>query len=260
MAQKPGKAISGQPSISGVITPRLIPPPSEITKPKSSTPLLDDPQFSHNRMYLFFMAACMQSAVLQMSSTMSVIPLNFKTVAFRHAGVWSLCGLDVSLTNKGDILISTGIEEGAIVNLIADDDDAQSKTNLSSKIVRIAPAGRLGRVIVERGSDARSSAFNIKSNCHRSEQSATWRRAVKDVLEARNITLSRADANDGWCRVRLAEMTKDLLNRTNNTAKVLDDQGAFEWPKELCFGYIEHNSLHDTHFNHKESEQASLDN
>lgn len=249
MTQMPGKAASVVDQFkAGALT-------GDAARSKSS-PLEDDPQFSHTRMYLFFMSACMQSIILEVLKAGGVTPVNFRTVAIQQMAHSILCGLDISLTQRGDILVSMNTDDIPITNMASSLNDAGSRTSRHSKVVRIAPAGKLGRVLPVIQYTSSSNTGRVRD----SSSVAAWRKSVVDFLASRNITVKLADQDDAWCRVRLSEITlsrKDMLNR--KAIKVLDEQGAFEWPKELCFQYNEHNSLKDVQFSHLTSCHSSFD-
>jgi len=182
-----------------------------------------------------------------MSKVGGVIQMNFRTVAIQQMARWTLCGLDISLTQKGDILVSMNTDDISITNMTSSLNYDRSKTSRHSTIVRVAPAGRLGRVLPDKQPTSSSNIGRVQD----SSSVAAWRKSVVDVLARRYITVKLEGGDDAWCRVRLSEVTKDMLNR--RAMKVLDEQGAFEWPKELCFDFDEHNSSKDVHFSHHTS-------
>lgn len=229
-------------------------------RPNPVEALPEDPQYSYSRTYLFFMAACMQSILLHMCATGSVIPLNFRSVAIWNNGRWLLCGLDVSLTPKGDLLVSLNSEASSpgdrITNLLS----SNSNGHKTSRLVRLAPSGRLAWVIPSRDSkDALARHERVNAVPAGPSIGDTWRQSVRSILATRNITPELDDGDEAWCRVRLGDVTKDISNRKNNTTKIMDEQGAFDWPKELCFEHGLRNDPDHTYCGLRQAEQTKYD-
>jgi hypothetical protein len=189
----------------------------------------------HHRMYRSFISACVQSVVFQLAMTGKAVPLNFRSVAFLPDGnnssellvpqQASLGGLDLSLTAKGDILISMRVADNVLFPM-------RSVSNVvhgTNNVIRIAPTGLIAKIVDHSDLHFHQPAKTQASCDYSGEQ---WRKSVSDYLETCGIML-RSYSGFTWSLLRVRETAdlRDFFAGHDETLRLI------EWPSHLCFAY-----------------------
>jgi len=208
-------------------------------------------QVPYYRLHHFFIAACVQSVILQLSRTSQAIPLNFRTVVLNMERNWdadqtasisphwaTLAGLDLSFTQKGDIVVSLHVEPAVVRALSKGGDEDSISSDEHPRVVRIAPSGRLARTVAPRGSKYKQSDSDRSQSLHGETLSGkTWRDECCGFLASRGIVLQHIQNHTSWSSVRLLGMPLERPLRREPEAKPSADLEVFEWPSALCFEY-----------------------
>lgn len=222
------------------------------------TPTARDAQLNP-RLYHFFIAACTQSMTFQLSKASLARPINFRTVIlmsehshadlaeFSDESYASMAGLDVSLTSQGVVLVSTHLVVDAMRLSLS---DLHRNADNDATLVRLAPSGRLARRltrIAPAGELAGVTSDHTSSD--KAGFSVSWRSMICSQLHERGIMLQAKHDDDlAWCRIRLLEFENESAMQQRRVTAVLDSEGAFEWPAELCFEHNRDRDIDGTEF------------